>query len=93
MLGSLPESATTCHSGDQVFVEAPAYYNLFGLLHLAGLASQGVPRTAEGPDLDVLEAKLRQGERPRPSPSTPGIRPAPGCASTWPTGPRRYPPG
>ena len=54
-----------CHPGDQVFVECPAYYNLFGLLHLAGLASQGIPRTAEGPDLDALEAKLRQGERPR----------------------------
>jgi hypothetical protein len=54
-----------CHPGDLVFVEQPAYYNLFGLLELAGLASQGIPRTAEGPDLDVLEARLRQGERPR----------------------------
>ncbi len=54
-----------CHPGDLVFVEHPAYYNLFGLLQLSGLRSLDVPRTGTGPDLAVLEQRLRQGERPR----------------------------
>jgi DNA-binding transcriptional MocR family regulator len=51
--------------GDLVFVENPAYYNLFGLLQLSGLRCRGIPRTADGPDLDVMEGLLKKGEVPR----------------------------
>jgi DNA-binding transcriptional MocR family regulator len=54
-----------CHPGELVLVEHPAYYNLFGLLELSGLRSAGIPRGADGPDLEALEARLRQGDRPR----------------------------
>jgi DNA-binding transcriptional MocR family regulator len=54
-----------CHPGDLVFVENPAYYNLFGLLQISGLRMQEVPRTADGPDLEALEALLKKGEVPR----------------------------
>jgi DNA-binding transcriptional MocR family regulator len=54
-----------CHPGDLVLVESPAYYNLFGLLELAGLRCAGITRTAAGPDLEELEARLQKGERPR----------------------------
>jgi DNA-binding transcriptional MocR family regulator len=54
-----------CHPGDLVFVEHPAYYNLFGLLQISGLHTREVPRTADGPDLDALETLLRQGQVPR----------------------------
>jgi len=54
-----------CRPGDLVFVERPAYYNLFGLLHLSGLRALDVERRADGPDLEALEALLRRGERPR----------------------------
>ena len=54
-----------CHPGDLVFVECPAYYNLFGLLQVSGLRTQEVPRTATGPDLEALEAMLKRGEVPR----------------------------
>jgi len=54
-----------CHPGDLVFIENPAYYNLFGLLEMSGLRSRQVPRTAEGPDLEVLEDLLKRGDVPR----------------------------
>jgi len=54
-----------CRPGDPVLVENPGYYNLFGLLHGSGLRLRAVPRTAQGPDLDALEALLRAGEAPR----------------------------
>jgi DNA-binding transcriptional MocR family regulator len=54
-----------CHPGDLVCVENPAYYNLFGLLQLSGLRMREIPRTPEGPDLDALEALLKEGEVPR----------------------------
>jgi DNA-binding transcriptional MocR family regulator len=54
-----------CRPGDLVFVENPAYYNLFGLLHLSELRWREIPRTPEGPDLDVLEGLLKKGEVPR----------------------------
>ncbi len=54
-----------CHPGDLVFVENPAYYNLFGLLQLSGLRMRQVPRTADGPELATLEAMLKQGDIPR----------------------------
>lgn len=56
---------TLCRPGDLVFVENPAYYNLFGLLHLSGLRWREIPRTPAGPDLDVLEELLKKGEVPR----------------------------
>jgi DNA-binding transcriptional MocR family regulator len=54
-----------CQPGDSVLVESPGYYNLFGLLHLAGVRPCAIPRTAEGPDLPALQALLERGERPR----------------------------
>lgn len=46
--------------GDVVFVEAPGYYNLFGLLHLQGVTVVGVPRLCDGPDTQQMEALLRR---------------------------------
>ncbi|RKP49000.1 PLP-dependent aminotransferase family protein [Trinickia fusca] len=51
-------------AGDTMFVEDPGYYNLFGLLKLHGVNVVGIPRTHEGPDLDVLQAELKR-HRPR----------------------------
>ncbi len=51
-------------AGDTMFVEDPGYYNLFGLLKLHGINVVGIPRTASGPDIDVLQAEL-QRHRPR----------------------------
>lgn len=50
--------------GDVVLVESPGYYNLFGLLHLQGIRVIGVPRLAEGPDIERLEALVAQ-HRPK----------------------------
>ncbi|KVD39538.1 GntR family transcriptional regulator [Burkholderia ubonensis] len=50
--------------GDTMFVEDPGYYSLFGLLKLHGVKLVGIPRTRIGPDLDVLEAQLKQ-HRPK----------------------------
>ncbi|MBT2787148.1 MULTISPECIES: PLP-dependent aminotransferase family protein [unclassified Halomonas] len=50
--------------GDVVFVESPGYYNLFGLLHLQRVRVIGVPRLADGPDIERLEALLAQ-HRPK----------------------------
>ncbi len=44
--------------GDTVFVETPGYYNLFGLLKLQGIQMVGIPRTTQGPDVEVLERLL-----------------------------------
>ncbi|MGE5147698.1 MAG: PLP-dependent aminotransferase family protein [Candidatus Eiseniibacteriota bacterium] len=43
-------------AGDVVLVDDPGYYNLFGNLRLQGVRLVGVPRTADGPDVDALEA-------------------------------------
>jgi DNA-binding transcriptional MocR family regulator len=51
-------------AGDTMFVEDPGYYNLYGLLKLHGVNLVGIPRTRSGPDLDVLQAQLRQ-HRPK----------------------------
>lgn len=51
-------------AGDTMFVEDPGYYNLFGLLKLHGINVVGIPRTAIGPDIDVLQAELKR-HRPR----------------------------
>lgn len=46
--------------GDVVFVESPGYYNLFGLLHLQRVRVIGVPRLADGPELERLEELLAE---------------------------------
>ncbi|WP_035577138.1 aminotransferase-like domain-containing protein [Halomonas sp. TG39a] len=46
--------------GDVVLVESPGYYNLFGLLHLQRVRVIGVPRLADGPDIERLEALLAE---------------------------------
>ena len=51
-------------AGDEVLVDAPGYYPLFGKLRLAKVHMLGVPRQADGPDLDALEALL-QTRRPK----------------------------
>ncbi len=51
-------------AGDTIFVEDPGYYNLNGLLKLHGVKLIGIPRTRNGPDLDVLQAQL-QVNRPK----------------------------
>ncbi|MFZ6654038.1 PLP-dependent aminotransferase family protein [Undibacterium sp. TJN19] len=50
--------------GDTVLVESPGYYNLFGLLKLQGIHMVEIRRTAQGPDLDVLERALAK-HRPK----------------------------
>ncbi len=45
--------------GDQVLVDSPGYYPLFGKLKLAKVAMLGVPRLADGPDLEALQHLLR----------------------------------
>jgi len=50
--------------GDEVLVESPGYYNLFGLLKLHGIRMLEVPRTPQGPDVDAL-ARLLQAHRPK----------------------------
>lgn len=47
-----------------VLVDDPGYYPLFGKLKLANARFFGVPRFADGPDLEVLE-RLLSTERPR----------------------------
>jgi DNA-binding transcriptional MocR family regulator len=50
--------------GAPVLVDDPGYYPLFGKLKLAGAHIVGVPRLADGPDLDALEQRLAEC-RPR----------------------------
>ncbi|MGP9687345.1 aminotransferase-like domain-containing protein [Halomonas sp. AOP25-F1-15] len=50
--------------GDVMFVESPGYYNLFGLLHLQRIRVIGVPRLADGPDIERLEQLLAE-HRPK----------------------------
>jgi DNA-binding transcriptional MocR family regulator len=50
--------------GGTVLVDDPGYYPLFGKLKLASARVLGVPRLADGPDLDVLD-RLLAAERPR----------------------------
>ncbi|EQM78140.1 PLP-dependent aminotransferase family protein [Stutzerimonas stutzeri] len=45
---------------DIVLVEDPGYYPLFGKLQLQGARMLGVPRQADGPDLDALERILKR---------------------------------
>jgi DNA-binding transcriptional MocR family regulator len=50
--------------GDTVLVEDPGYYNLFGLLKLQGVRIVGVPRLANGPDVEFAE-RLLKSVRPK----------------------------
>lgn len=50
--------------GDAVLVEDPGYYPLFGKLQLQGARMLGIPREADGPDLDALEQVLKRA-RPK----------------------------
>lgn len=50
--------------GDTVLVDDPGYYTLFALLRTLGVNIVGVPRTAEGPDLEALEQAL-SAHRPK----------------------------
>jgi DNA-binding transcriptional MocR family regulator len=50
--------------GDNVLVDAPGYYPLFGKLMLSKVHMHGVPRMADGPDLDTLLALMKQ-HRPK----------------------------
>ncbi len=50
--------------GDPVVVDDPGYYNLFGNLRLQGANLLGVPRLADGPDLEALE-RFAKAHRPR----------------------------
>ncbi|MBI5257857.1 MAG: PLP-dependent aminotransferase family protein [Burkholderiales bacterium] len=45
-------------AGAVVLVDDPGYYPLFGKLRLAGARIVGVPRQADGPDLEALEQLL-----------------------------------
>lgn len=45
---------------DVVLVEDPGYYPLFGKLQLQGARMLGVPRHADGPDLDALTRILKR---------------------------------
>ncbi|MFJ4373782.1 PLP-dependent aminotransferase family protein [Pseudomonas japonica] len=55
---------TLLKPGDKVLVESPGYYNLYNLLRLHGVQMLEVPRTVDGPDLDILHALLVE-HRPR----------------------------
>ncbi|MBA4267684.1 MAG: PLP-dependent aminotransferase family protein, partial [Comamonadaceae bacterium] len=46
--------------GDVVLVDSPGYYPLFGKLKLAKVTMVGVPRLADGPDLEALHALAAQ---------------------------------
>lgn len=50
--------------GDAVLVDDPGYYNLFGNLRSYGVRMLGVPRRADGPDVEVLE-RLAAMHRPK----------------------------
>lgn len=50
--------------GDTVLVDSPGYYPLFGKLKLARVVMHGVPRMADGPDIRLLQALLRE-HRPK----------------------------
>jgi DNA-binding transcriptional MocR family regulator len=50
--------------GDAVLVDDPGYYNLFGYLRMHGAKLLGVPRNADGPDVDVLR-RLAAEHRPK----------------------------
>jgi len=54
---------TLLRPGDAVVVESPGYTNLLQMLRLAGMRIIAVPRTAEGLDIDALEAAAARHPR------------------------------
>ncbi|QAU34538.1 PLP-dependent aminotransferase family protein [Janthinobacterium sp. 17J80-10] len=46
-------------AGDAALVDDPGYYPLFGKLKLHGARVGGVPRQADGPDVAVLEERIK----------------------------------
>jgi DNA-binding transcriptional MocR family regulator len=48
-------SRTLLDPGDTALVDDPGYYNLFANLRLQGVRLIGVPRRADGPDVDALD--------------------------------------
>ena len=55
---------TLVRPGETVLVEDPAWFLIFGRLASAGIKVVGVPRLADGPDVQALAA-LAQAHRPR----------------------------
>jgi DNA-binding transcriptional MocR family regulator len=53
-----------CRPGDTVFVDDPAWFLMFGSFAALGLKVIGIPRLADGPDLDRLAA-LAAVHKPR----------------------------
>jgi DNA-binding transcriptional MocR family regulator len=53
-----------CRPGDTVFVDDPAWFLMFGSFAAMGLKVVGIPRLADGPDLDRLAA-LAAAHQPR----------------------------
>jgi DNA-binding transcriptional MocR family regulator len=51
-------------AGDSVLVDDPGYYNVFGYLRTLGVRLLGVPRNADGPDIEVLR-RLAAEHRPK----------------------------
>jgi len=51
-------------AGDAVLVDDPGYWNVFANFRLQGFRLLGVPREADGPNLDALE-QILQREKPR----------------------------
>ena len=50
--------------GDRVLVDEPGYYMLYGKLKLSGARIVGIPRLADGPDVDALERELKLPGKP-----------------------------
>ncbi len=50
--------------GDLVYVEEPTYDRTITVLRRAGARLVGFPLEADGPNVDAVEARLKQGERP-----------------------------
>lgn len=75
---------TVARAGDIVLVEEPTFYFAVNLLRMSGAEIIGVPMGAEGIDLDVLEAKLKQyGDRVKLIYTIPSFHNPTGiCAST-----------
>ncbi|QYX47707.1 PLP-dependent aminotransferase family protein [Pseudomonas tussilaginis] len=55
---------TLLKPGDKVLVESPGYYNLYNLLRHHQVEMLRMPRTASGPDVEVVETLLKR-HRPR----------------------------
>jgi len=51
-------------AGDVVYVEEPTYDRTLTLLRRAGAHVIGLPLAEDGPDVEAMEDRLREGERP-----------------------------